>query len=47
MRCVAKSGEGAVADPRLSARLGFLGSAGPRSFGLLLADVLWAAQLAN
>ena len=39
---MAKSEEGVMADPRLSAWPGFLGSAGPRSFGLLLADVSWA-----
>jgi hypothetical protein len=47
MRCVAKSDEGVMADPRLSVWLGFLGSTGPQSFGLLLADVSWAAWLAN
>ena len=46
-RRVAKSDEGVVADPRLSAWPGFLGSAGPRSFGLLLADVSWATRPAN
>jgi hypothetical protein len=34
---------GVVADPGLSARPGSLVLAGPRSSGLSLADVLWAA----
>ena len=47
VRCVAKSIEGVVAGPRLSAWPNFLGSVGPRLFGLLLADVSWAARPAN
>jgi hypothetical protein len=47
MRCAAKSDEGAVVGPILNARPSFLRSAGPRSFGLLLADVLWVARPAN
>ena len=41
---VAKSNEGVVANPRLSTWPGFSGSTGPRSFGLLLADVSWATR---
>ena len=47
VRCAAKSDEGLVAGSRLSAWPDFLTSAGPRSFGFLLADVLWAARPAN
>jgi hypothetical protein len=43
VRCVAKSDEWVMASLHLSAWPGFLGLAGPRSFGLLLADILWAA----
>jgi hypothetical protein len=46
-RCVAKSDEGVVADPCLSVWSGFLGSAGPWSFGLLLADISWATWPSN
>jgi hypothetical protein len=35
--------EGVIADPGLSVRPGLLSSAGPRSFGPLLAGVLQAA----
>ena len=47
VRCAAKSDEGVVADFGLSTCPGFLGPAGPRSFGPLLADVSWAAPPAN
>ena len=47
VRCVAKSDEGAAADPSLGVRPVLLGLAGPRSFGPLLADVSWAARPAN
>ena len=46
-RRVAKSDEGAAADPSLGVRPVLLGLAGPRSFGPLLADVSWAARPAN
>jgi hypothetical protein len=36
-----------VADPCLGVWPGLLGSVGPRSLGLLLADVSWAAWPAN
>jgi hypothetical protein len=44
---VAKSNEGVMANPCLSAWPGFLGLAGPRPFGLLPTIVSWAAQSAN
>jgi hypothetical protein len=39
--------EGVVADPGLSVRPGSLGLSRPRSFGLSLTDVLWAAWPLN
>jgi hypothetical protein len=36
-----ESAEGVATSLRLNAWPGFLGSAGPRSFGPLLADLLW------
>jgi hypothetical protein len=39
--------KGVMADPGLSVWLGPRGLAGPRSFGLILAGVPWAARVAD
>jgi hypothetical protein len=47
VRCVAKSTEGVVASLLLSDWPDSLGLGWPRSFGPLLADILWATWPTN